>query len=171
MDNFVSALASMALPFKSERLHIREVQCANYLISAWAASLGEVQQQIAVQAGLDQPLAPNMGAGSVLRVEPLKYWWLQAPAPTLEPAAATVLDQSHSKAVVIIEGEASKDLLNRCIPIDLRDSAFNDGALASTVFHHVGVTVWRQADVFWLFMPRTYAQFLTESLLEIAQSL
>ena len=68
-----------------------------------------------------------------------------------------------------IEGPNAKDLLNRFLPIDLRDHAFADGAVASTAFHHVGVTLMRTGDAYELFIPRGFALSLWEMLVESAE--
>ena len=57
---------------------------------------------------------------------------------------------------------------NRHLPLDLRPASFPVGSVASTAFHHVGVTLWRSDDGFELFLPRGFALSLWEMLLESA---
>ena len=59
-------------------------------------------------------------------------------------------------------------LLNRHLPLDLGDAACPVGAVASSGFHHVGVTLWRSTAGFELFLPRGFAASLWEMLSESA---
>ena len=45
----------------------------------------------------------------------------------------------------------------------------NQCSVASSSTHHVGVTLWRSADGYELFMPRGFALSLWEGLVESAQ--
>ena len=53
--------------------------------------------------------------------------------------------------------------------LDLRDEAFPVGSVASSVIHHVGVTLWRSAEGYELFIPRGFALTLWEGFLESAE--
>lgn len=61
------------------------------------------------------------------------------------------------------------ELLNRHLPLDLREGAFPLGSVASTAFHHVGITVWRSEAGYELFLPRGFAVSLWELLRESAE--
>jgi len=110
--------------------------------------------------------SPFYRLGALLRTEPLKWWVFGAPAPELTPDEGVALDLSHSRTHVRIAGPQAASLINRNVPIDLRESSFPEGSVASSVFHHVGVTLWRSQDGFELFLPRGFALSLWEVLLE-----
>ena len=42
-------------------------------------------------------------------------------------------------------------------------------SVASTAFHHVGVTLWRSVEGYELFLPRGFAVSLWQGLLESAE--
>jgi len=52
--------------------------------------------------------------------------------------------------------------------LDLRDASFPVGSVASTAFHHVGITLYRSEAGYDLFLPRGFALSLWEMLLESA---
>ena len=104
--------------------------------------------------------------GALLRIEPLKFWIVGAGAPALSADEGATLDLSHSRAHVRISGPSAAVLLNRYVPLDLRDSTFPIGSVASTIFDHVGVTLWRSDTGYELFLPRGFALSLWHVLLE-----
>jgi len=106
--------------------------------------------------------------GALLRVEPLKWWLLGADAPALAPEHGASLDLSHSRTHLRISGAQAAALLNRHLPLDLREASFKEGAVASSALHHVSVTLWRSAHHYELFIPRGFALSLWEVLLESA---
>ncbi|MBT5980063.1 MAG: hypothetical protein HOG65_02320 [Acidiferrobacteraceae bacterium] len=83
--------------------------------------------------------------------------------------SGATLDLSHSRTHIRISGPEASTCLNRFIPIDLRESHFTDGQVASSGFHHVGVTLWRSPTGLDLFVPRGFALSLWEMLLETAE--
>ncbi len=108
------------------------------------------------------------GDTSVLRIEPLKFWVHGVSLESLDAEQSVVLDLSHSRTQLRITGPQAATLLNGYLPIDLRESSFPVGSVASTAFHHVGVTLWRSADGYELFLPRGFALSLWELLQESA---
>lgn len=129
-------------------------------MAAWPDTLGEVGQLAAAQAETEQ--------GDLLRVEPLKWWLVGCSAVELTAEQGAVLDLSHSRVQIRVSGERAADLLNRFLPLDLREAAFPVGSVASTGFHHVGVTLWRSDAGYELFLPRGFALSLWELLRESA---
>ena len=103
---------------------------------------------------------------AVMRIEPLKVWLLGSEAPMFEPEEAVILDISHSRLHLQISGPETTTLLNSFLPIDLREAAFPEGAVISTSFHHVGITLWRTTAEYNLFLPRGFALSLWELLLD-----
>ncbi len=99
---------------------------------------------------------------SLLRIEPLKWWLLGAKAPEVSAEHGNTLDISHSRTRIRITGDSATEFLNRHLPLDLREDSFAVGAVGSTAIHHVGVTLWRSADGYELFVPRGFALSLWE---------
>lgn len=130
-------------------------------MAAWPDTLADVGELVAKQAESEQAHA--------LRIEPLKWWLVGCAAAELDPEQGTVLDLSHSRVRVRVAGECAADLLNRHLPLDLREGAFPVGSVASTVFHHVGITLWRSEAGYELFLPRGFALSLWEMLQESAE--
>ncbi|MQY43513.1 sarcosine oxidase subunit gamma [Epibacterium sp. SM1969] len=149
------------------------VQCA-----AWGATLAQVGAAAAAAAGCEtapQPGQCHAGTGAfLLRVEPLKWWLVAAPGaevptPTVAPEEGAVLDLQDGRCWLRISGAQAETLLNHFLPLDLRPAAFPVGAVASTAFHHTGVTLWRTEEHFNLLIPRSSAQSLWELLSESAR--
>ena len=146
-------------------------------IAAWPETMAAVGAKAAAVAGCSEapgPCQSSNGSNAVLiRIEPLKWWLLgmdsNTELPELSSDEGATLDASHSRTCVRIEGENAKDLLNRFLPIDLRDRSFGNGAVASTAFHHVGVTLIRRGDAYEMFIPRGFALSLWELLVESAE--
>jgi heterotetrameric sarcosine oxidase gamma subunit len=141
-------------------------------IAAWPGTLATVGTIAAQHTSVSAAPAPRRAAvgsgGALLRIEPLKWWLFGAAAPALDAEQGATLDVSHSRTHVRIAGLKANTLLNRHLPLDLRDVNFPAGSVASTAFHHVGVTLWRSAEGFELFLPRGFALSLWELLLESA---
>jgi len=139
-------------------------------VAAWPATLVAVGEKAAREAAVEAAPGPGRAAvgkrGALLRIEPLKWWMFGAAAPALTPEEGATLDLSHSRTHLRIEGPRAASLINRHLPIDLRETAFPVGAVAASVLHHVGVTLWRSQDGFELFLPRGFALSLWDVLLE-----
>ncbi len=115
----------------------------------------------------NHPPAPKPTT-ALLRIEPLKWWILGAPAPPIDPQHGATLDLSHARTHLRISGPQATDLLNRPLPLDLRPAAFPVGAVASGALHHVGVTLWHSPHGYELFIPRGFALSTWEVLLQTA---
>ncbi len=142
-------------------------------VAAWPQTVAQVGDQLAHTIGCTSAPQPGHSAtgsyGIALRVEPLKWWLLNTEPPQLSVDNGATLDLSHSRTHIRISGPEASTCLNRLIPIDLRESHFTDGQVASSGFHHVGVTLWRSPTGFDLFVPRGFALSLWEILLETAE--
>lgn len=143
-------------------------------IAAWPDTLMAVGAKAAEVTGCDAAPKPGKSAvgskASLLRIEPLKWWLLgDAELPELSAEEGAVLDLSHSRTCIRIKGEYAAELLNRHLPLDLREASFTDGSVASTAFHHVGVTLLRRNGGYELFVPRGFAVSLWELLVESAE--
>ncbi|MDT8345179.1 MAG: hypothetical protein RQ752_12210 [Thermohalobaculum sp.] len=144
-------------------------------VAAWPDRLDAAGLAAAAAAGAG--IAPGPGrsvtgtAATLMRVEPLKWWLLAGhdlPRPALDAGVGTVLDLSHARTAIRIEGARAVDLMARLLPVDLRPAAFPDGAVASSGLHHVGVTVLARAGGFDLFVPQSFACSLFEHITAIA---
>ncbi|MDE0280104.1 MAG: sarcosine oxidase subunit gamma [Gammaproteobacteria bacterium] len=142
-------------------------------VAAWPDTLESCGVALAEVTGADALPGPGMaiesGDVAVLRTEPLKWWIVGTAALPLDPSAGAVLDLSHSRTRIRITGPDAAALLNRFLPLDLRENAFPRSSVASSALHHVGVTLWRSAAGYELFMPRGFALSCWEVLMETAR--
>lgn len=143
-------------------------------VAVWPDSLSTVAGNVANIAGCGSAPAPGKSIigtqATLIRVEPLKWWVLGHVAlPELSAEEGAILDLSHSRTCIRIDGENAAELLNRHLPLDLREASFTEGCVASTAFHHVGVTLLRRNGGYELFLPRGFAVSLWELLLESAE--
>jgi len=143
-------------------------------VAAWANSLNTVADKIAAAAACELAPKPRQSSAgtqaTLMRIEPLKWWVLgDIELPELMPEEGATLDLSHSRTCIRIEGEQAAALLNRHLPLDLRQASFAEGAVASTAFHHVGVTLLRRNVGYELFVPRGFAVSLWALLVESAE--
>lgn len=180
-DGVVSALQGRLAPCKSDMsgaagVRISEIPPSTLIqFAAWPDALSQSGAEAARAAGLDTAPGPRRAAtgsnGTLLRVEPLKWWFVGDQASFSKPAAgiSTVLDLSQSRTRMHLSGPQATRLLNHVLPLDLSNAAFPEGSVASTAFHHVGVTLWRDAHDFSLFLPRSFAASLCEILIETAR--
>ena len=152
---------------------IREVSDLNlWQLAAWPETLPAAAENLATASGVGS--VPGFGCAvgteslALLRIEPLKLWVYGFSASSNGSDESVVLDLSHSRTQLRITGEYATTLLNGYLPIDLRDAAFPVNSVASTAFHHVGVTLWRSPAGYELFMPRGFALSLWELLQESA---
>ena len=142
-------------------------------VAAWPDTLNAAGAALARATGTDAAPGPGRsveaGGVAILRIDPLKWWIVGAGAPPLEPSDGAALDLSHSRTRIRVNGPDATALLNRFLPLDLKDSAFPEGSVASSALHHVGVTLWRSAAGHELFIPRGFALSCWEVLLESAR--
>tara|TARA_Y100000590_G_C15601296_1_gene970159 strand:- start:642 stop:1232 length:591 start_codon:yes stop_codon:yes gene_type:complete len=151
-------------------------------ISTWSNTLDTVGVKISKHLDLQDYPGPNKAIANekvgLLRTEPTKWWIvgqeesishnLSDVANLINDEEGNVLDLSSSRTQIVINGNDSTNLLNRHLPIDLREQSFPIDSLASTAFHHVGVTLWRSKNGYQLFVPRAFALSLWEILIESA---
>jgi heterotetrameric sarcosine oxidase gamma subunit len=142
--------------------------------AAWPDALAQTGAETAKAAGAKAAPGPGQAAtgtgGTLLRVEPLKWWLVGGTVGVTSLAAETgaMLDLSQSRTRLHISGPQAARLLNHFLPLNLSDNAFPESSVASTAFHHVGVTLWRDRRGFNLFLPRSFAASLCEILTESA---
>lgn len=97
------------------------------------------------------------GRGQVMVLGPV-------PDPGLMAHAAAT-DQSDGWAVVRLDGPRSADVLARLVPIDLRQSSFEDGLTARTQLMHMTASITRVSDTaFQIMVFRSMARTLVHDL-------
>jgi methylglutamate dehydrogenase subunit D len=142
-------------------------------VAAWRDSIDAVGKSLAKLIGSRKVAGPCSAVtgskGSMLRIEPMKWWLVGVAAPEFDAAQAVTLDLSHSRTRVCVSGACAAEFLNRHFPLDLREASFPVGSVASSATHHVSVTLWRSQDGYELFIPRGFALSLWEGFVESAQ--
>jgi len=69
-----------------------------------------------------------------------------------------VLDLSHARTVITLEGDGARDLLSSLIALNTQTTVFAKGHFLQTVIQGVGVLVQCTGDTsFEIFVPRTWA--------------
>ncbi|MDC0989492.1 hypothetical protein OAR29_03020 [Rhodospirillales bacterium] len=144
-----------------------------FQIAFWPDTVSELETVLNNTLGTKEIPKPGSSISnsniSVLRVEPFKIWVRGVLEESVCNENTPILDLSHSRTNLLISGKDTTNLLNRFLPIDLRENSFGIGAVASTMFHHVGVTLWRTEDGYQLFLPRGFSLSLFELLLQGAE--
>jgi heterotetrameric sarcosine oxidase gamma subunit len=144
-------------------------------VAAWPGRLSQAGAAAAAAAGAPEAPGPGRsaagGTATLMRIEPLK-WWLVAGAdldrPALDGQDGTVLDLSHARTVIRVEGPATEALMARLAAVDLRERAFPEGAVAATGMHHVSVMLHRRAGGIEIHVFRSFALSLWEHIGEVA---
>ena len=129
---------------------IEEVAVASHIqISSWPNTTQDIEKVAAKSAGFST--APGPGkvkrgkTSDLLRIEPLKWWLIsnnkEITLPSVSAEKGMVLDLGSSKTLLKITGPQASSLLNNFVPLDLRKQMFLKDDVASTSFHHIGVTI------------------------------
>ena len=144
-----------------------------YQVAGWPDTMDKVGTQVAKAAKAASAPGPGQVVvgkkGALLRIEPMKWWLIGVAAPEVLPGHGTTLDLSHSRTRIRIGGPHAGEFLNRFLPLDLREKVFPPGSVASSAIHHVGVTLWCSDDHYDLFVPRGFALFVWEGLVDVAR--
>lgn len=142
-------------------------------VAAWSEAFAALSKKLAKECGVTAAPAPGQAAvgnnGTLLRVEPLKYWVIGIQPSELSADQGATVDQSHARTRLRVSGADAVTLLNRHLPLDLRERSFPVGSVASSALHHIGATLWRNEDGYDLFMPRGFAVSLWERLSHSAE--
>jgi len=142
-------------------------------VAGWADTMDRVGSQIAKAVKVESAPGPGQAMvgeeGALLRIEPMKWWIIGAAAPEISPEHGATLDLSHSRTRIRISGPYAVEFLNRFLPLDLRERSFPQGSVASSAIHHVGVTLWCADGHYDLFVPRGFALFVWEGLVDVAR--
>lgn len=135
-------------------------------ITAWPGEMAKAGKAAAKAAGAKEapgPLAAIEGKKATLvRTEPLRWLLIsedELPAP--DPGkAGTVLDLTHARTVIRVEGAETPALLARNIPLDLRPEQFPEGSAATSSLDHTAVTLIARAGGVELLVFRSLARSL-----------
>lgn len=142
-------------------------------VAAWQDSIDAVAKILvdltAAETAAGPCSATTGSKGTMLRIEPMKWWLYGVEAPAIDSKEGMTLDVSHSRTHVRVTGSEASAFLNRHFPLDLREQSFPVGSVASSVTHHVGVTLWRSSEGYELFIPRGFALSLWEGFVESAE--
>lgn len=193
MVEIVSALAGLAKPGhhgangKGTGVTLREVTGRDLVqVGVWRDTLGAVRTKLERELGTAMPTDTRHASGNeqitTFMVAPDKLWitgplslQLHAKLAAAIPASEGVITElGHSRTVLRIAGAKSRDLIARHVAVDLHPGVFPQGSFASTGIHGVGVMLHYARDfaggaVFDLYLPRTFALSLAESITETAE--
>ena len=147
-------------------LHLQQIAC-------WSDSLSHSENFLKQELNINN--LPNFNKGiiekefSFWRIEPLK-WWIFNKNITLSPDLGTTLDLSHSFTCIHISGNHASLLLNRYLPIDLRESKFPELSSASSAIHHVSIKLFKHSrNNYYLLIPRGFALSIWEILIDTSR--
>ena len=114
----------------------------------------------------------RMGEGRLLWAGPGRALLIGRPAPEGLSGIAAAVDQGDGIAAVLLEGPASRDVLARLVPLDLRDRSFPEGATARTLLNHMAVTLSRLGPEAWeVLAMRSMATTLVREIAEAMRHL
>ncbi|MEL6977789.1 MAG: hypothetical protein AAGM38_03805 [Pseudomonadota bacterium] len=123
----------------------------------------------------DYRRARQSGAIGLFRLAPDRLW-LTADGPQADAAieeacagaagpALAVLNLSHSRTRIAVEGDDAEALLARLAPIDFSPGAFPIEGFAQTGAHHISVLIHRPQEArFEILTPVTWARSLWEAI-------
>lgn len=154
-------------------------------VAVWPETLAGTGRWMAELGGAAAAPGPGRSipwaGGRLLRVEPLKWWVVNADAAASGQLAAigsdqgAVLDLSHARTVMRIAGQRAGDLLARFMAIDFADGRFPDGSVAAGRFDHMTAIVARcdtgKVPEFEVYVHRSFAVSAWVDLLESAHRL
>ena len=147
-------------------LHLQQIAC-------WPNTLSEMDNYFQKEFNIKG--FPNFNKGiihkefSLWRMEPLK-WWILNKNITLPENLGTSLDMSHAFTCIKISGKDTTLLLNRHLPIDLRDQITSQPSSFSSAIHHVSIKLLKYSNNnYYLFIPRGFALSIWEILLETSK--
>ena len=172
----VSALDAHYAPLKTPDACVTLSEVRNLVLwqlAVWPDTLAGTAGSVAGTLGIDAipgfGVSATSGNVSMLRIEPCKFWVIGTVLTELDASDGVIVDLSHSRTHLRITGSKARVVLNSFLPLDLRDRSFPVGAVASTAFHHVGVTLWRTEQGYELLVPRGFAVSLWELLAEASR--
>ena len=142
-------------------------------LACWPNTLSETENFFKKELNVNNSPSFNKGIikeeYSLWRMEPFK-WWVLEKELDFPNELGTTLDMSHSFTCISISGDNSTLLLNRHLPIDLRENKFPTASSASSSIHHVSIKLLKISNNnYFLFIPRGFGLSIWEILLETAK--
>ena len=132
----------------------RRLQMATIMV--YKGQRGALSARLLEKYGLQSPDGPRRvanGTAALVGLGPRTFLFQREAGSALEPElaqalgdTAAVTDQSDAYAVVRLSGPRVREILEKCVSIDLHDRVFAPGRVASTSCAHLGVIVWRLDD-------------------------
>lgn len=136
-------------------------------VSSFHGRIDAARTDLETSIGLRPPAAVGQiseaGDRRILSVGPGR-WWLTGVEPesvVLDSTLGAVVDQSHARTVLEIEGPHVRDLLAKGCAIDLHPRSFSAGTCAATALAHMAVVLHARADDrIEIHVARSYAHSL-----------
>jgi len=129
-------------------------------VTAQAGNEAAMQGSLADAVG---PLPPKVGLATqsngrtIMLVGPAQYLLSGGPV-SVPDAEGAVVDLTHARTRLYVEGEMAAEVLCRGAPIDFHDGAFPVGSFAQTGIHHTPVLIHRvDAQRYEIDALRTFA--------------
>lgn len=159
----------------------RHLQMATVI--AYKGQRADLSAKLMMTYGLSVPDGPRRvanGTMAVLGLGPRTCLVQREQGAPLEPEltqllgdSAAVTDQSDGYGVLRLSGPRVRDVLEKCMSIDLHDKVFVVGSVAATSCAHMSVILWRLADeadcaVFEIAVFRSFARSLWHTIEENA---
>ena len=141
-----------------------------------AAFAGALAAIVAVPVSPSTRKAMTTRNGLLFNTAPRQYWFVSRDASiaaaleqALLPSVGTCTNLSHSRVRIRLEGAEAAAVLAKGISVDLHPLRFAVGEFVQTSLHHTAVLLHRvDAEVFDLYLPRTFAASLWEWLTDAA---
>jgi methylglutamate dehydrogenase subunit D len=151
-------------------------------IAAWRdAEIGRLRALLRERLGIDLPDGPDAigaGGGVALRVAPRRWWLVEAPdeGEDADLAAAiaghaALVDLSHARTVLRLDGPACRSVLAKLCRIDLHARALPPGRVVQTALGQVAALIHVLGDApgFDLYLPRSLAASGVASVIDAAE--
>jgi methylglutamate dehydrogenase subunit D len=160
---------------------LSELQCGSIVqLAAWPGSEGAALDAIRAVTGLTFDLSPNAGAtgegasafgfapGRFLVVDEAEAR-LDALASAFPKDAGTVLDLSHGRVGIGVEGPKAEWVLSKLFGLDFRQAAFPLGAGKATSHHDISALIQRAGERrFDIYVFRSFARSFWKTLCHAA---
>ncbi len=104
------------------------------MIASLSAQVGPLPERVG--------FATQSQGRTLMLVGPAQYLLSGGPV-TLPDAEGAVVDLTHARTRLYVEGTMAPEVLSRGAPLDFHDSAFPVGAFAQTGIHHTPVLIHR----------------------------
>ena len=174
-----SALDSNYLPGSyplDDKISVKFKEFRNFNLqqfACWPNTLSEIENFFKKKLNVNNSPSFNKGiikeGYSLWRMEPFK-WWVLEKELNFPNELGTSLDMSHSFTCINIFGDNATLLLNRHLPIDLRENKFSLASSASSAIHHVSIKLLKISNNnYYLLIPRGFGLSIWEILLETAK--